>query len=644
MFYNNSILIQLKKKFKKKNVRIEGIVKKSEKGFGFLETDSKNSYFIPPKKIKKVMHGDKIIAKIGFSKDRQIVIPEKLIDSFLKIFIGRLQKINQQLFIIPNYAFLKEYIPCTFLINQISDFKSGDWFIAKLTKHKLDDDLFHAELIKFIAKKEDPFTPWWITLSKYDLKKEEPKINIDNISFINSNKRLDLTDLSFITIDNNNTKDIDDALFIRKISNNFELIVAISDTTSFIHVNSELDEIASKRAFTNYLPGFNVPMLPRILSEDLCSLKPHKKRPVLACKMIISETGEIKKNSKFFLAWIQSKEKLSYKNVSDWLENKSNWLPSTENIIQQLKFLHQLCISRIKWRKKYALIFPERLEYKFHLSSNGEVLRISNDTRRIGHKIVEECMISANLTAAKLLSQKDGFGLYNNHSGFDESSAKQISLLLEKNNIFLTSKEILTLRGFRTLYKILRKKKYKYLSSRIRKFQSFSEFSFNPNPHYALGFKKYATWTSPIRKYGDIINHRFLKSMILNETPIAVKKNTLKKISSQKRKHRLSEREIEDLLYIQYFQKNDFKNEILKSEIIDISRGGIRAKLLDTGANIFIPNSYIHNIRSELELNTEEGLVYINNKIFYKISDIIFVQIKDIRMDTKSIIAKIIKN
>ncbi|MCW5197680.1 exoribonuclease II [Buchnera aphidicola] len=644
MFYDNSILIQLKKKFKKKTLRIEGIVKKSEKGFGFLETDSKNSYFIPPKKIKKVMHGDKIIAKIGFSKNREIVIPEKLIKSFLQVFIGRLQKINQQFFIVPNYIFLKEYIPCTFLIDQNSEFKSGDWFIAKLTKHKLNHDSFHANLIKFIAKKEDPFISWWITLSKYNLKKKEPKVDVKNISFFDSEKRLDLTNLSFITIDNSSTKDIDDALFIKKLGNNFKLIVAISDTTSFIHSKSKLDIIAAKRAFTNYLPGFNIPMLPRILSEDLCSLKPNQKRPVLACKMIISKTGKIQKNSEFFLAWIKSKEKLSYQNVSDWLEKKNSWIPSTKNIQKQLKLLKKLCISRIEWRKKYALIFPERLEYKFHLSSNGEVLKISNEKRRIAHKIVEECMISANITAANFLSKKIGFGLYNNHSGFDISDAKQISLLLKKNNIFITSKEILTLKGFRSLYKILKKNKYKYLNNRIRKFQSFSEFSLIPNPHYALGLKRYATWTSPIRKYGDIINHRFLKSIILGCQPEIINQNTIKKISDQKRKHRLSEKEIVELLYIQYFSKNNFKNKIFQSEIIDVLRGGIRAKLLDTGANVFIPNSFIHNIRSELELNLEDGLIYVKKKILHQISDIIQVKIIDIKKDTKSIIAKVIQN
>ncbi|WP_343187938.1 exoribonuclease II [Buchnera aphidicola (Periphyllus koelreuteriae)] len=644
MFENNRILLKLKKKLKINTPRIEGIVKKSEKGFGFLEINSKVSYFIPPKKIKKVMHGDKIIARIGFSKNREIVIPEKLVEAYLTTFVGRLQKINKQFFIIPNYPFLKECIPCNFLIQDLNLFQSGDWFLAKLTKHKLkDNNLFHAEIIKFISKKEDPFTQWWITLSKYNLKFSEPKFLIKTNNFLkDKKKRTDLTHLPFITIDSHHTQDIDDALYIKKIDENFfKLTIAISDVTSYIHYQSELDIIASKRGFTNYLPGFNIPMLPRKLSENLCSLQPNKKRSVVVCEMIISKNGKIKKNSiNFFLAWIKSQEKLSYTNVSNWLENKNSWKPSTKEIEKQILILYDFYVSRIKWRKKNSLIFPERLEYKFYLSKNCEVSNISIKKRRIAHRIVEECMIAANCSAADILFKNKYHGLYNIHLGFDKSHSNQISLLLKKYNIFINEKKLLTLKGFCDLYRILKDKKYKYLKSRIRKFQSFSEMSFNPYPHYALGFKRYATWTSPIRKYGDILNHRFLKSIIFNKKPINLNNNILQKISDQKRKHRLSEREIEDFLYVKYFQKKNFNNKIFNAEIFEISKGGIRAKLLENGASIFIPNSFIHNVRSELECNQDDGLIFIKGKIFYKISDIIKVILIDIRIDTKNIIAK----
>ncbi|CAL4320866.1 Exoribonuclease 2 [Buchnera aphidicola (Periphyllus testudinaceus)] len=644
MFENNKVLLKLKKKFKINTPRVEGIVKKSEKGFGFLEINSKTSYFIPPKKIKKVLHGDKIIARIGFSKNREIVIPEKLIESYLNIFVGCLKKINKQCFIIPDYPFLKECIPCSFLIKEKKLFESGDWFIANLTKHKLrDNNLFHAEIIKFVSKKEDPFKQWWITLSKYNLKRSEPKFSAKKDLLLKDiTKRIDLTHLPFITIDSNNTKDIDDALFIKKIDKKyFELTVAISDVTSYIEYNNRLDKIAFKRGFTNYLPGLNVPMLPRELSEDLCSLKPHKERFVLACTMIILKNGEIQQDSSnFFLASIKSKEKLSYKNISNWLKKKGTWKPSTKIIEKQILELHNFCMSRIKWRKKNSLIFPERPEYKFHLSKNGDILNISVEKRRIAHRIVEECMISANFAAANFLCKKKDFGLYNVHSGFDLSSATQISSLLAKENIFFTPEKITTLKGFCELYKILTNNKYKYLKNRIRRFQSFSEISFKPNPHYSLGFSKYATWTSPIRKYGDLINHRFLKSMIFNKKPIILKKKILQTISDQKRKHRLSEREIEDFLYIKYFKERNFNNKIFNAEIFEISKGGIRAKLLENGANIFIPNSFIHNIRSELKFNTEDGVIFIKDKICCKISEIIKVTLVDIRINTRNIIAK----
>ncbi|CAL4320774.1 exoribonuclease II [Buchnera aphidicola] len=643
MFHDNNVLIQLKKKFKVNIKRVEGIVKKSEKGFGFLEIDAQNSYFIPPKKIKKVLHGDKIIAKIGFSKNREIVIPEKLIESFLTIFVGKLKIFNKKFFIIPDYPFLHEYIPCTFLKEDLINFESGDWFLAELTEHKLkNNNFFHAELIKFIAKKEDPFSQWWVTLTKYNLKKDEPKVNLDNIS-CSSYQRKDLTSFPFLTIDSSNTRDIDDALFVKKNKKkSFELIVAISDTTSFVSSKSQLDHIASQRGFTNYLPGFNVPMLPRILSEDLCSLKPNEKRPVLACKIYITEKGEIQNKNKFFMAWIKSQAKLSYKNVSDWLEKKDSLHSSNIEIEKQLLLLHKLCLARMQWRKKNALIFPERKEYKFHLSRNCEILKISADDRRIAHRIVEECMISANFVAANFLSKKVGFGLYNNHAGFDISHAHNVSVLLKKNNIFIEPEELLTLEGFCKLYRLLKKKKYKYLSNRIKKFQSFSEMSLVPNPHFALGLEKYATWTSPIRKYGDIINHRFLKSIILNKNPIFIKNKILKKISDQRRRHRLSEREIEDFLYLKYFKKNNFDKKIFDAEIFDVLRGGIRAKILENGANVFIPKSFIHNIPSEIILNKDEGIISIKEKILFRTTDVIKIQLIDIRMDKRSIIAKTI--
>ncbi|AHG60115.1 exoribonuclease II [Buchnera aphidicola] len=642
MFQNNPLLAQLKKNLHAKTPRVEGIVKSTERGFGFLEVDAQKSYFIPPKNMKKVMHGDKIVALLKIEQEREIVEPERLIEPFLNRFVGKIEKKDNRLFIIPDYPFLKTLITCQPNKNCSAFFHHGDWAVAKLIKHKLRGDyLFYAELIEKIISEDDPLTPWWVTLARHNLDKKEPLFEKNDLILKENYPRKDLTDLDFITIDNSNTKDIDDALFIHEdLNGQFYLTVAIADPTAYIKQDSKLDLIASKRGFTNYLPGFNIPMLPRNLSEDICSLNPNKRRPVLACNIIILKDGSISKNVDFFLAWIKSKSKLSYENVSDWLEKSSTWIPKTKSIEKQILLLHRLCLLRIKWREVNAVLFKDSLEYRFHLSDEGKVIDIFIEKRRIAHKIIEEAMIIANISAANFLSHHLGFGIYNIHTGFDLVNAENAVTFLKNYHLYFTVKEITTLKGFCKLRRILNMLSNSYIDSRMRRFQSFGDFSIMPGPHFALGFSKYATWTSPIRKYSDMINHRLLKAIINKEKPIKPSEDIKLKISEQKRRNRISERDVSDWLYTILLKKKKYENKKFKAEIIDIARSGMRARLIENGANVFIPGVFLHPIREELIFNQEIGKVFINGIVQYKVSDYIDVTLSEIRQETRSIIAK----
>lgn len=644
MFQNNPLLKQLKKNLHKQTPRVEGIVKSTERGFGFLEVDPQKSYFIPPKNMKKVMHGDKISALLKIEKDREIVDPEILIEPFLKRFVGKIEKKDNKLFILPDYPFLKDLIIiCYPKKNCTNLFQTGDWVVANLVQHKLNGhSVFSAELIEEIVKSNDPLTPWWVTLSRHNLDKKEPLIkNQDFILKDNHFKRRDLTNLDFITIDNLNTKDIDDALFIKETNDgNFCLTVAIADPTAYIESGSKLDIIASKRGFTNYLPGFNIPMLPRELSENICSLIPNERRPVLACSITINKNGNISNIADFFLAWIISKEKLSYEDVSNWIEKKGCWEPSKKSIQNQILLLYQLCLSRIKWRKLHAVLFKDSLEYRFQFSETGKVKNVVVEKRRIAHKIIEESMIIANIVAANFLSKNLGFGIYNIHSGFDCINAENTVSFLKNYNLKFTAKEIMTLKGFCNLRRVLNILSNDYINSRVRRYQSFGDFSTTPSPHFALGFSEYATWTSPIRKYSDMINHRLLKSIITKEKTIKPNEEIKLKISEQRRKNRIAERDITDWLYTILLQKKEYQNKKFSAEIIDVSRSGIRAKIIENGANVFIPALFLHPIREELILNQEIGQVFINGNLCYKVSDLIQIILCEIRFKTRSIIAK----
>ncbi|VFP84415.1 Exoribonuclease 2 [Candidatus Erwinia haradaeae] len=649
MLQNNPALIHLKNTLRSHTEYVEGIVKKNEKGFGFLEVNTQKSYFIPPQCMKKVMHGDRVVAVIQNhvqnDKERKVAHPEKIIQPFLTRFIGQVQKKNKKIFIIPDQPMLKQAIPCNISKNITqSTLQEGDWAVAEMHHHPLNGNhIFCAEITEFITTNTNNFAPWWVTLARYNLARTDPELETPQKMLDEQLVRHDLTETPFITIDSAHTEDIDDALYIEDIGNGrLQLIVAIADPTAYISIDSMIDEVASERSFTNYLPGLHISMLPRQLSNNLCSLRPQKKRPVLACRVIIASNGVPDTNVQFFAAWITSRCQLVYNHVSDWLEDnqKSHWQPPDVIIAQQLTLLNRLCITRNQWRQKNALLCKGRPEFRFLLGKKGEVLDIISEPRRVANHIIEEAMILANTCAARLLRDKFGFGIYNVHLGFDQTHAAKAVAMLANYGISTDSITITTLDGFRILRRQLDSQPTQFLSSRIRRFQLLSELKTTPGPHFGLGLEVYATWTSPIRKYGDMVNHRLLKAIIKGEDGICPTDTLTLKISERRRQHRMAEREVNDWLYLRFFQKIVGSLKKFNAEVIDISRGGVRIRLQENGAVAFIPSSFIHHIRKELICSHDHGVVKIKNIVLYRVTDIIEVTIEAIRMDTRSIIAR----
>lgn len=641
MFQDNPLLAQLKQQLHSQTPRAEGVVKATEKGFGFLEVDAQKSYFIPPPQMKKVMHGDRIVAVIHTEKERESAEPEELIEPFLTRFVGKVQGKNDRLSIVPDHPLLKDAIPCRAARGVQHEFKEGDWAVAEMRRHPLKGDRsFYADLTQYITFADDHFVPWWVTLARHNLEKEAPN-GVATEMLDEGLERQDLTALNFVTIDSASTEDMDDALYAEELADGrLQLTVAIADPTAWIAEGSKLDNTAKIRAFTNYLPGFNIPMLPRELSDDLCSLRANEVRPALACRMIIAADGTIDDDIAFFAATIESKAKLAYDNVSDWLENNGTWQPDNEGIAQQIRLLHRICLSRSEWRHHHALVFKDRPDYRFVLGEKGEVLDIVAEPRRIANRIVEESMIAANLCAARVLRDKLGFGIYNVHTGFDPANADALAALLKTHGLHVDAEEVLTLEGFCKLRRELDAQPSGFLDSRIRRFQSFAEISTEPGPHFGLGLEAYATWTSPIRKYGDMINHRLLKAVIKGEAIARPQEDITQQMAERRRLNRMAERDVGDWLYARFLNDKAGTNTRFAAEIIDVSRGGMRVRLVDNGAIAFIPAPFLYAVRDELVCSQENGTVQIKGETVYKVTDVIDVTIAEVRMETRSIIAR----
>ncbi|MBV4411425.1 exoribonuclease II [Enterobacteriaceae bacterium YMB-R22] len=640
MFQDNPLLAQLKQQLHAQTPRVEGMVKGTEKGFGFLEVDANKSYFIPPPQMKKVMHGDRVTAVIHTDKDRETAEPEALLEPFLTRFVGRVQKKEDRYAIIADHPLLRDAIPCRPERGLKHEFQEGDWAVAEMRRHPLKGDRgFYAELTHFITFGDDHFAPWWVTLARHNLEREAPD-GVATQMLDEGLTREDLTALNFVTIDSASTQDMDDALYVEQdAEGKLRLTVAIADPTAWIAADSKLDKAARIRAFTNYLPGFNIPMLPRELSDDLCSLRPNEVRPALACRITLLDNGAID-DIRFFTATIESKAKLVYDDVSDWLEGQGSWQPESDAIAQQLTLLQRVCECRSGWRHEHALVFKDRPDYRFVLGEQGEVLDIVAEPRRIANRIVEEAMIAANVCAAIVLRERLGFGIYNVHTGFDPANTEQLAAMLKTYGVHIDAEEVLTLEGFCKLRRELDAQPTGFLDSRIRRYQSFAEISTQPGPHFGLGLEAYATWTSPIRKFGDMVNHRLLKAIIKGESAPRPQEDLTVQMSERRRLNRMAERDVGDWLYARFLQKHAGTDTRFPAEIIDISRGGMRIRLVDNGAIAFIPAPFLHAVRDELVCSQENGTVQIKGETAYKVTDVIDVTIAEVRMETRSIICR----
>ncbi|BBF05316.1 TPA: exoribonuclease II [Haemophilus influenzae] len=659
MFQDNPLLVQLKQQIHDSKEQVEGVVKSTDKAYGFLECDKK-TYFIAPPSMKKLMHGDKIKATIEKQGDKEQAEPESLIEPMLTRFIAKVRfNKDNKLQVLVDHPSINQPIGAQQAKSVKEELQEGDWVVAHLKTHPLRDDrFFYATINQFICRADDELAPWWVTLARHE-QSRYPVQGAEHYEMLDQKTRENLTALHFVTIDSESTMDMDDALYIEPITQNNEqtgwkLVVAIADPTAYIALDCQIEQEAKQRCFTNYLPGFNIPMLPRELSDELCSLIANETRPALVCYIETDLAGNITAKPHFVSAYVQSKAKLAYNNVSDYLDQTQNaWQPETPETAQQIHWLHQFTKARIQWRKTHSLLFKEKPDYAFVLAENGKVQEIKAEYRRIANQIVEEAMIIANICAAQFLHENAKTGIFNTHSGFDKKYLENAhnflmaNLANEQNNAELAERysveNLATLNGYCQMRHDIDHLESDYVALRLRRYLTFSEFKSELAPHFGLGLEGYATWTSPIRKYSDMVNHRLIKA-VLSQQPCEKPQNeVLARLQEARRQNRLVERDIADWLYCRYLSPKVAENVEFNAEVQDVMRAGLRVQLLENGASLFIPAATLHNNKEEIQLNPDELALYIKGDRTYKIGDMVKVKLTEVKETTRSIVGEIVQ-
>ncbi|GAB2795095.1 exoribonuclease II [Halomonas shantousis] len=644
MLQNNALLAQLKQQIRETTPRVQGVIKGTDKGFGFLETDNGESYFVPPPAMKQVLHGDRVEAILKEEGEKKSVEPETLLEAGLERFVARVQKREDRLAVVPDHPsinnVLKARIKRSIDETSISD---GDWVVAHLVRHPLkpDDRGFFTQIDELIAKADDPAVPWRVTLARHALEQASPQAGEDWPLRDEGLTREDLTEAPFFTIDGPKTRDMDDALRVEtRAEGGWRLHVAIADPTAYVEEGHAADLEARTRAFTVYLPGQNVTMLPEILADDLCSLKEGAERPALACTLEIGADGSLGEY-RFFAATVRSHARLIYDEVSDWLEGQGDWQPPSESIGEQLKALAALTEARSRWREEHALVFKDRPDYVFDLDDAGNVLAIRTEERRIAQRMIEESMIAANACCADLLAAHIGHGIFNVHRAFEPDKADQALEFLTSQDIAAERDQLLELERYRELRRTLDAREDAWLDARLRRFQGYTNMSAQPGPHFGLGLPAYATWTSPIRKYGDMVNHRLIKRVLNKESAPAEASATLtEQLTERRRLNRMAERDVKDWLYVRYLTPAATEGTTFDAEIIDIRRGGMRVRLVANGATAFVPAPLLHSDRDKVVIDDKEGRIQIEGEPRYKLGDMTQVILTEAREATRSLVAR----
>jgi ribonuclease R len=335
--------------------------------------------------------------------------------------------------------------------------------------------------------------------------------------------RVDLRSLPLVTIDGADARDFDDAVFAEpKRGGGYRLVVAIADVSHYVKVGSALDKEAYERSTSTYFPGFVVPMLPETLSNGICSLNPKVERLCMVCDMVINEEGEVVR-SKFYNAVMRSHARLTYDRVWQAIGlNDADARHELADVMPQIEHLHGLYKLMAAQRKRRGAIDFETPEVKFRLDQRGEVESMGATERNDAHKLIEECMIAANVQAALFLEKKKIPALFRAHEPPPAEKYEDLQNFLREFKLRMPPVEEVTPGDYADILRLVHDRPERELiQSVLLRSQSMAAYQPDNRGHFGLALEAYAHFTSPIRRYPDLLVHRAIRYAIAGGKPTA---------------------------------------------------------------------------------------------------------------------------
>ncbi len=490
---------------------VTGKVTITARGYGYVSVKDGQDIYLSKNQAVKVFDGEVVVVEVHSKDGREegIIkeIKERKIEGMGKVLKGRTEFFVQ----LSNFHKVK--------INGYNG-KGADIITFKYTKYPELKTKAEAELIEVIGNENSPKIENKLAIFKHEiphkftskvtneLKEITEEIKIEN--------RFDLRDLNFVTIDGEDSRDFDDAVYCQQTDYGWALYVAIADVAHYVKEETELNREALSRGNSVYFPNEVIPMLPEHLSNNLCSLKPMEDRYAMTVKMNISKKGTIK-SFKFMNSIIKSKARLTYNQVSEMLEEKNeSVIDKFSHVFKDLKHFENL-YNVLKKNKdiRGALEFEKRENKITFDETNAKIKNVESYQRKTSHKMIEEAMLCANICAAKLLSKLKIDAVYRVHEQPKEQKLNSVKEVLKNIGLTLRGGEKTKTQHFKKMLELASDRDDKeFIQSTLLKSMPRATYQVENKGHFGLAYEEYTHFTSPIRRYSDLLIHRAIKGVI----------------------------------------------------------------------------------------------------------------------------------
>ena len=603
LFENPRLRNSQKPSFREHKI-FEGRFIATNKGFGFVNIGkAKSDVFIPQGDQNGAMDGDLVevraFTKPGKNRSRGYI--QKILQRSTSKMLARLVRGQRTTLAIPINQ--RNGVPPLVILrdDDQSNIESGALVEVELLSQLEDDNELYAKVLQPVSKEIRGNLGFNLILTENQIRsefpieaQEEAKAFSNRVIYDASTSRVDQRDLGFVTIDGIKARDFDDAVFAKSNEDgSWKVYVAIADVAHYVRPGSAIDQEAYLRGTSVYFPTHAIPMLPENLSNNLCSLKPDVNRLTLTCEMLIDSAGSVK-SYRIYESIIRSRARLIYKDVADFLDTGLTKTIRNKEILDNLIVMNDVARALEEKRTKRGAINFNFADQKIELDDQNQIVSISKEFSSSSMKLIEQFMLEANEIVAKHCTGNRLPALYRVHSSPDLSRLERLKMVFQRFNIPVPPNSLIDSGQFNKVLESIEKLTNKnQLQIILLRSMALATYETNNQGHFGLGAKYYSHFTSPIRRYPDLVTHRAIKHELhakLGINPFPNSNTSVlmaEYLSEQERRAEKAELESVSLLKVNFMEK--FIGQTMEGKIVSTENNGFRVELLPYHIDWYLP-------------------------------------------------------